>query len=274
MTQGGRDGYVPREKQLTDSRLWRSRQLGPADRDALADTVEGIRRVDAGFDFVHQDAPADRLHVVLDGWAARSKLTEDGQRYLPSVMVPGDLCDLDALLFDRLDYAVTALTKCTVAVLPRERLLALIASRPGIAAAFAWLGLAENAVLTEWSMSVGRRSAHERMAHLLCELMVRMTAAGRAEGHSFDLPLTQNHLADALGLTAVHVNRTLQALRASGLITVKDRRARIHDWPALSRMGGFRPDYLHLDAVDQEVELPLPAWRPDRCGAPVLAFST
>ena len=255
----GADGDGSGAVALKATRLWRSDDLDAADREALLRACSDVRPVNAGTALVRQGAPCGTLYLLLDGWAARVRYMEDGSRFIPALATPGDICNLDALRFDQLDYAVTMLTAGKVAALPRQRVLDLHASNPRIAAAFWSLALAENTILTEWAASIGRRSAQDRLAHLLCELLVRLAAVSKADGLSFDLPLTQEQIADTLGLTAVHVNRTLQALRSKELVTFQSRRVTIHDWPALSAMCGFRPNYLHLDDTERTLDSILPS---------------
>jgi CRP-like cAMP-binding protein len=241
------------------TRPWLCPNLDASDRAALARACDDIRTVSAGTELLRRDAPTNTLHILLDGWAARYKIMEDGGRFIPTLAVPGDVCDLDALRFSRLDYGVMMVSAGVVAVLPRERADALFATNPAVADAFWSLALAENSILMEWGASVGRRCASQRIAHLLCDLLVRLTVVGKAHGHSYDLPLTQEHIADALGLTNVHVNRTMQSLRSNQLVTVQHRRVTIHNWTALSASCGFRPDYLHLETVGDEFMPELPA---------------
>jgi CRP-like cAMP-binding protein len=243
---------------LKVTRPWLSANLDAADRDALARACGDIRTVKAGTDLLRQGTPTNSVHILLDGWAARYKILEDGSRFIPALAVPGDICDLDALRFDELDYGVTMLSAGTVAALPRQRAEALFATNPATADAFWSLALAENSVLTEWAASIGRRSASQRVAHLLCELLVRLTVVGKADGHSYEFPLTQEQIADALGLTTVHTNRTLQSLRSMDLVTVQHRRVTIHNWLALSASCGFRPAYLHLETIDDGFATGLP----------------
>jgi CRP-like cAMP-binding protein len=243
---------------LQATRPWLSAGLDDADRVALARTCADIRKVSAGTELQRQDTRTNGLHILIDGWAARYKILEEGSRFIPVLAVPGDICDIDALRFDQLDYGIMMLSAGTVAVVPRRQADALFTSHPAVADAFWSLALAENSTLTEWAASIGRRSASQRVAHLLCELLLRLTIVGKADGFSYDLPLTQEHIADTLGLTPVHVNRTLQSLRSMDLVTVQSRRVTIHDWAALSALCGFRPDYLHLETVDQDFAPELP----------------
>jgi len=252
-------GDAMNQSKLKATRLWLSADLDAADRDALARACTSVRMVSAGTDLLHQGVPNDALHVLLDGWAARCTIMEDGSRFISALAIAGDICDLDALRFDQLDYGVTMLSAGTVMVLPRQRADALFASNPAVADAFWSLALAENSILTTWAASTGRRSAQNRLAHLLCELLVRLSVVGRADGHSYDLPLTQEHIADALGLTPVHINRTLQSLRSMDLVTVQHRRVAVHDWAALCALCGFRPEYLHLETIDAELVREIPA---------------
>jgi CRP-like cAMP-binding protein len=230
---------------LASTRLWLSSELTPQERQVFEDALSDVRRLDPSHTVVREGEGADSLHLLLDGWACRYKLTKDGARQIPALLTPGDFCDLDALLFDRLDYGVTSLTPCTVAVLPRDEARRISAQHPGIAAAMWWLMAVENSILSEWTLCLGRRSALQHLAHLLCELLVRLAAAGRVEDNSYLLPLTQEQLADVLGLTAVHVNRTLQTLRNDGLISLEQGRLTILDWPAIKTLSDFRSGYLH-----------------------------
>ena len=234
---------------LASTRLWLSSELTPQERQVFEDALSDVRRLDPSHTVVREGERADSLHLLLDGWACRYKLTKDGARQIPALLTPGDFCDLDALLFDRLDYGVTSLTPCTVAVLPRDEARRISAQHPGIAAAMWWLMAVENSILSEWTLCLGRRSALQHLAHLLCELLVRLAAAGRVEDNSYLLPLTQEQLADVLGLTAVHVNRTLQTLRNDGLISLEQGRLTILDWPAIKTLSDFRSGYLHPEGM-------------------------
>ncbi len=205
------------------------------------------RTLDAGATLAREGEPTDSLYVMTTGWACRYKTTRKGARQMPALLVPGDVCNLDSLMFGAVNYGVCTLTLATVLTLPRERAVALSTRYPGIARTFTWLALVENAILSQWALCLGRQSARGRLAHLLCELSVRL---GCAEGEAecrFDLPLTQEQIADVVGLTPVHVNRTLKQLRTEGLATTDRRMVTIHDIAELRRVAEFDRAYLHDD---------------------------
>ena len=149
-----------------------------------------------------------------------------------------------------LDISIGTITPCTVGFIQHEAARDLCERHPRIGSAFWRDTLIQAAVFREWVTNVGRREAYGRVAHLLCEIVVRMRAVGLAEGHACDLPMTQNELADATGMSTVHVNRTLQELRGDGLITLKGASLTVLDWEALKHAGDFDPTYLHLRTQD------------------------
>ena len=232
--------------QLTGTHLCASRFLSREEQQALEEAALPAKSVGVGTDLVREGERADSLLIVTEGWACRYTTTREGGRQLPALLVPGDVGNLDSLMFDRLDYGVRTLSQAAIVALPRNRALALAAQHPGIARTFTWLGLIENAILSKWALSLGRRSAKERLAHLLCELSVRLDAEDGDES-SFAFPLTQEQVADALGLTSVHVNRTMQQLRSGGLIVAAKRAMTLPDVPRRRQIGGFDPRYLHID---------------------------
>ena len=235
-----------RASPLAHTRLWTSRHLSGEEQHALGEAVLPAKAVRSGTDLVREGERADSLFIVTEGWAVRHTATREGGRQLPALVVPGDVGNLDSLMFDRLDYGVRTVSPAKVVALPRDRALALAAQHPGIARTFTWLALLENAILSKWALSLGRRSAKEGLAHLLCELSVRLDAENGNES-SFALPLTQEQLADALGLTAVHVNRTMQQLRTGGMVATAERTVTLPNVAGLRQIGGFDPRYLHID---------------------------
>jgi CRP-like cAMP-binding protein len=183
--------------------------------------------------------------LLLHGLAFRQKLVSDGARQIISFHIPGEFLDLQNCLLEVADHNVQALTRCSVATVSKDALLQLMTDRPTVRRAI-WLdSLIDASVFREWVVNVGRRDAKERIAHLLCELAARLKASDASEGPMYDFPLTQEQIADATGLTAVHTNRTLQSLRKAGLISLSLSKLTILDWDALAEVGDFSERYLH-----------------------------
>lgn len=196
---------------------------------------------------VREGEPAQNCHLLLSGFAYRQKLISQGSRQIISIHIAGEFVDLQNALLDIADHNVQSLTRSEVAVIPRAALVDLIATRPTIGRAV-WLDtLVDASIFREWVVNVGRRDAKARIAHLLCELMLRLRSAGDGETVC-DFPLTQEQLADATGLTAVHTNRTLQVLRKDGLIKLSDSKLTVLDWDRLAEEGDFNERYLHHTA--------------------------
>lgn len=191
------------------------------------------------------DRPTDSF-VVLDGLVSSSKMIEDGKRQIMSFYVPGDMPDIRSLHLGLIDCDVYTIGPCRLAVFEHADLRDLCDAHPRVAAAFWRSTLVVGSIYREWIVNIGHRSALARVAHLLCEMMVRLEAAGRAKGKICDLPLTQGHLSQATGLSTVQVNRSLQELRRRELITFSGGRLTIPGWDGLTRLAYFRPDYLYL----------------------------
>ena len=205
----------------------------------------GARTLPSGTDLIREGDRPEGLFVLLDGFACRYKLRENGARQIMSFLLPGDLCDLDGSLLQRMDHGIGTLSTCSVGRLPPEQVREL-QRHPSFGRTLRMAALTEEAIQREWIVNIGRRSAVERLAHLLCELLVRLRAVGLASGNSFDLPITQIDLADTTGMTSVHVNRSLGELRRLGLIERKGKRLTILDLPRLMDVAEFQADYLHL----------------------------
>jgi CRP-like cAMP-binding protein len=222
--------------------------LSESDRFALDSITSSARTKTVApiEDIVRDGDRPSECSLILKGFACRYKLLPSGKRQIMSFHLPGDICDLHALMLGELDHSIGALEPTTVAVLPHTLLRDLIQHHPGIAQAFWQDTLIDSAVFREWMIGLGRRSAYKRIAHLFCELLVRFKSVGLAPNGSLDLPLTQEELGDALGLSTVHVNRVLQALRADGLIALQSGKLTINDWESLQEAGEFKPNYLHL----------------------------
>jgi CRP-like cAMP-binding protein len=220
--------------------------LSPEDRIALAALSEGARDMSARRHIIREGDRPDHVHLVVEGWAARYKLLPDGARQITAFLIPGDFCDLHVTILGEMDHSITTVTRAKVAYIPRRTMDELTA-RPTIARAFWWATLVDEAVLRAWIVNAGRRDAHEAIGHLICELYLRMKNVGLTTDREFELPLTQEELADALGLTPVHVNRVLQRLRAEKLISLDRKALVILDYEGLQDASGFNPNYLHFE---------------------------
>ena len=188
-----------------------------------------------------------RSCILLQGFVCWFKISGDGNRQILSFHVPGDVPDMLSLHLSVMDSSLGTITPCRVAFIPHKALIELCETHPRIGSSFWRTTLIDAAVFREWVMNVGGRPAYGRIAHLLCELVVRLRAVGLTDGYSCDLPITQSEIADASGLSTVHVNRTLQELRASRLMSLKGSWLEVLDWKGLKEAGDFDPAYLHLN---------------------------
>jgi CRP-like cAMP-binding protein len=220
--------------------------LSEAEKAAVLAAPATVRQLEAREDLTREGDHVNAVNVLLTGFALRYKTLADGRRQIVSIIVPGDFCDLRAYLLGGIDYSLAAVTTATVGIIPRERLDQLVAAHPRLRDALTWCGLVEEAIAREWILNVGQRTALERAAHLFCELFHRLRAVGLTRGKRCELPLTQTELGEAMGLSAVHVNRTVQELRRLGLISLEGRELTIHDLPMLEAAALFSPAYLHL----------------------------
>jgi CRP-like cAMP-binding protein len=220
--------------------------LNDEDERRLADLCRDVVTVAAKRDIVSDQERPEHLHLVLRGWAARYKFLEDGKRQIVGFLIPGDFADLHVTLLGQMDHGIVALTSCRVANVDSKSLDRLTAENARIARSLWYSTLVDEAVLRGWIVNNGRRDAYARIAHLLCEMHARMQMVGLVEDGRLDLPVTQEELADATSLTSVHTNRTLQRLRADGLIDLKGQVLTIRDVAGLQRAAGFDPTYLHL----------------------------
>jgi CRP-like cAMP-binding protein len=226
--------------------------LPAGDREAILALPHSVSSLHAGAYIVREGEKPGRCWALLEGFAYRHKIVFGGARQIVGIHLPGDLLDLHNSILDVADENVQALTSATIASIPVEALKALMESRPAVAGAILAKTLVDASIFREWMANIGRRDSRARMAHLLCELAVRQQAAGIAEPLTYELPMTQEQLADTLGLTPVHVNRTLKALEAENLIRRRRRLLTIEDWPGLVRLGDFSPSYLCLGQAAAE----------------------
>ena len=229
------------------SKLEAFTRLSADDRAALVQVSRNVRFVEPRRDLVSEGDRPRFVHLVIDGWACRYKTRPDGKRQIVSIFVPGDFCDINIYILKHMDHSIGAITRLKVAMITPEEMNALTEGRPRVTQALWWHELVTTAIQREWTVNLGQRSAYERLGHLLVELYLRLKTVGRASDGRCDFPLTQNDLADATGLTAVHVNRTLQELRRDGLIELERKQLHILDLERLKDVSMFNGNYLHLD---------------------------
>jgi CRP-like cAMP-binding protein len=229
------------------SKLEAFTRLSADDKAAIAQLGRNVRFVDARSDLIAEGDKPRFVHLVLDGWASRYKTLPDGKRQIVGLFVPGDFCDVNVHILKYMDHSIAAITRLKVAMITPEEMSALGEERPRIVQALWWHELVTASIQREWTLNLGQRSAYERLGHLLVELYLRLKTVGRAHDGRCDFPLTQNDLAEATGLTAVHVNRTLQELRRDGLIELERKQLRIVDLERLMDLAMFNPNYLHLE---------------------------
>ena len=227
------------------AKLAHGASLTEADRALLAEVCARTRQVGPRQDLIREGERPGDVHLVLHGFACRYKLLANGRRHNMALRVPGDFCDLHVAVLGEMDHGIATLSACTMVEIPRPTVLALT-DHPRIARALWWATLVDEAVLREWLVNIGQREADRRMAHLFCELQVRLQTVGLADETGYGLPLTQDDVADLQGITAVHVNRTLMELRASDLLQLRGKRLTIPDLARLRAFAGFTPNYLHL----------------------------
>jgi CRP-like cAMP-binding protein len=221
-------------------------QLDAADEDAVLALPTNLRNLESAQYVVREGDKPTHSCLLASGFAMRHKIGVDGARQIVNIHVAGDMVDLQNSLLSIADHNVEALSRMNAAFIPREAIIELAFSRPAVGKAL-WLEtLVEGSIAREWIMNVGRRGAPQKLAHLFCEFAYRLDAVGIGPECNYELPMTQTQLADAVGITPVHVNRTLKILSGEGLITYSKRWVKITDVQALAAFGDFRSTYLHL----------------------------
>ena len=231
---------------LTRKLLWHG-ELSATERTALDAMIERKKEFAAGEDLVREGERPSNSILLLDGFAARYTLVDDGRRQIMAIHVVGDFVDLHSFVLKTMDHSVGALTRCRVALVPHEFLQGITERLPHLTRLL-WLDtLVDAATHREWIVGMGRRSALEQLAHLVCELYVRLEVLGQVDGATFELPLTQSDLGDALGLSLVHINRTVRELREAGLLAWRGSHVTIREWDKLAALAQFDPTYLHLN---------------------------
>jgi CRP-like cAMP-binding protein len=231
-------------------KLEASKTLLPADVARLEGAFTATFTIPAHQDLSRENELPRNVHLLTEGFACRYKMFPDGRRAILAFLLPGDFCDLHFALLGRMDHAICSITPCTLARISFATITELTRDYPGIARAFWWASLVDKAILREWLASMGQRSAGPQLAHLICELFVRLQIIGRAGADSFTFPFTQEELGDTLGISSVHVNRVLHQLREDRLISLQGRVLTILDLPRLEQFAGFNRDYLHAAPLE------------------------
>jgi CRP-like cAMP-binding protein len=184
--------------------------------------------------------------ILVEGWACRYKMTPSGGRQIMSLHIAGDMPDLQSLFLKTMDHSLATLTPVTVALIQHRDMMEVIRRHEGVARAMWRDALVEASIFREWMVGIGRRSAHQRIAHQLCEMSTKLRAVGLNHGHTYPWPVTQQEIADSLGLSDVHVNRVIRDLRQDGLVDVRRGSFIVNDRAALETRGEFDPLYLHI----------------------------
>jgi CRP-like cAMP-binding protein len=222
-------------------------ELNAEDRAAILALPVTLKTMERAQFIVRERELAIQSCVMLSGFSIRSKVVSTGDRQIVAIHMKGECVDLQNSLLKVADHSVQMLTPGKVALIPRDEIIRLTLERPRVGHAM-WVDtLVDGSIFREWIANVGRRDARTRVAHLLCEFAVRLKSAGLGDETGYELPMNQEQLADATGLTSVHINRTLKALDRDGLIGRANPRAiRIGDWRKLADVGDFDSNYLHM----------------------------
>ena len=220
--------------------------ISAAEEAAIRHAIAEVRTVPDRQIFIHRGEELTQSTLLLDGWMARARDLRGGHRQITELHVTGDFVDLHSFTLKHLDHDIITLSPCRIALIPHENLRRITEQFPHLTRIYWLMTNIDAAIHREWAVSLGRRDAVSKLAHFLCELLIRLRIAGCAETDSTDFPLTQDEIAECLGLTPVHVNRTLQEIRRRELIRLENKRLTILDLPGLMRLAEFDPMYLYL----------------------------
>lgn len=238
----------PLAPMLRKLQLWKT--FNGEEQSVLLSLPHTLRTLGPSEYIVREGEVTSRCCLLISGFAYRQKLTRTGARSISAVHMKGDIVDLQNSLLGVADHSVQALTAAEVAYIPREAIVQLACRYPNIALAMWYDTLVDASIFREWILNLARRDAVARIAHLLCEFGVRLESLGLGDRSSYEFPLTQEQMADATGLTPVHINRSLKELAERGLITRTVRYVVVADWSSLARAGDFSELYLHLAALE------------------------
>lgn len=228
------------------ARLRLRHDISAAEEAAIRGAVSEVRDYPADRTIIHAGEQIGHSTLLLEGLMCRYKDLRGGERQIAEIHVPGDFADLHSYTLKRLDHNILTLTACRVALVPHAKLREIIEAFPNLAFVYWFSTNLDAAIHREWVLSLGRRNAMSRMAALFCELQVRLAIVGLADENSFEFPVDQIELAECLGLTSVHVNRTLRQLREQNLVAFRDKRVTVHNLDGLRRVAEFDPAYLYL----------------------------
>ena len=220
--------------------------IGDEERAALLVLPMQIAEIRADQDIVRAGDQPSRCCLMLEGFASINKITGQGKRQIMAFQIAGDIPDLQSIHLRTMDSNLSAMTPCRVAFIRHDAIRELSRRFPQVMEAFWRATLIDAAIFREWIVNIGQREAAGRIAHVLCETFLRLKAVGLVESHECQFPVTQQRLAEATGMSTVHVNRTLQALRSDRLIELKNSTFKVLDWEALQETGDFDPEYLHF----------------------------
>lgn len=222
--------------------------LPPSEREKLLRLPLTLKRLEANQDIIREGELTKQCCLVAEGLVCRYKIVGDGARQILSLHLPGDIPDIHSLLIERMDHCLGTLTPGVVGLIPHDAVRSLTRESYRISEAFWRETLIEASIYREWMVGIGRRPAPNRIAHLLCEFITKMTAIGLSDGVTCELPLTQPEIADALGLSTVHMNKKLREIREAKLVRIRANRLTVLDWKGLCSLAEFDPDYLHLQS--------------------------
>jgi CRP-like cAMP-binding protein len=232
--------------ELLIRKLERYAPLTDTERSAIGLLPLRVQEFARGQVIVNQGEKTDESAIVISGITFRFKLLPEGLRQIVALQVPGDFVDLHSFVLKPLDHAIGAASVVQIGKVPHSAIQRLIDQNPRIVRWLMWDMALDAAISREWLATVGRRSAYQQLAHLFCEVYFRMDWAGQVRDKSFEMALTQADLGDACGLSTVHVNRSLQALRKDGLIALESHILRVPDINLLVSAASCDPTYLHL----------------------------
>lgn len=245
--------HPPNALQLFVNRLTLRSELGGEEREAILTLLDRSREAEVRHEFVSTEEQRRHACLVVSGLVARFGQTRGGLRQIVALHLPGDVADLQSVVAPTLPWTLQALTRTTILKVPHDALFDLVARHPAIGLAFWRDGVVDSNILAQWMINYGRKSAVANVAHLICEMYIRYRAIGRTHVRQFSLPLTQGQIADALGLTAIHVNRMLASLKAEGVAAKNGAIITIYDWHRLTGIAEFDPSYLQVE--DESIEV-------------------